>query len=126
MKYALLVYDDPGSWKNRSSEERHAIHREYHAVTESPEVIAHYRLLPPQMTTTLRVEERQTVMTEGPLTDTSEIFRALYLIESDDYDHVLEIAARIPAARSGGAIEVWPLAEPSPDTTGTQHARAGD
>jgi hypothetical protein len=38
-----------------------------------------------------------------------ENFRALYLIESDDHDAVLELASQIPAARRGGAVEVWPL-----------------
>jgi hypothetical protein len=80
-------------------------------VADSPNVIGHYRLRPPQSTTTVRVEKGQTVNTEGPLADTRENFRAFYLLESNDHDSVLELAARIPAARMGGAVEVWPLAE---------------
>ncbi len=111
MKYALLVYDVPSSWHSLSTAQKHALHGEYHAVAASPGVIGHYRLRPPQITTTVRVEEDQIVRTEGPLADTREKLRALYLLESDDHDSVLELAARIPAARIGGAIEVWPLAE---------------
>jgi hypothetical protein len=37
--------------------------------------------------------------------------RSVPLLESDDQDSVLEMAARIPAARIGGAVEVWPLTE---------------
>ena len=33
------------------------------------------------------------------------------LVEADDLDGALEVAARIPVARLGGAIEVRPLAE---------------
>jgi hypothetical protein len=33
------------------------------------------------------------------------------LVEADDLDAALEIAARIPAARMGGAVEVRPLVE---------------
>jgi hypothetical protein len=111
MKYALLVYDAPSSWHGLSTEQKRALHREYHAVAASPGVIGHYRLRPRQVTTTVRVEEDQIVKTEGPLADTRESLRAFYLLESDDHDSVLELAARIPAARTGGAVEVWPLTE---------------
>jgi hypothetical protein len=109
MKYALLVYDAHGSWHNASTEQRHALHDEYQDVATSPAVIGHYRLRPPQKTTTVRVEDDRVVRSEGPLADMRENFRALYLIESDDHDAVLELASQIPAARRGGAVEVWPL-----------------
>jgi hypothetical protein len=111
MKYALLVYDAPGSWHGLSTEQKHAAHGEYHELAAFPGVIDHYRVRPPRMTTTIRVAEGRTVKSEGPLTDTGESFRALYLLESDDHDSVLELAARIPAARTGGAVEVWQLRE---------------
>jgi hypothetical protein len=106
MKYALLVYDAPSSWHDLSTEQKRALHGEYHAVAASPGVIGHYRLRPPQMTTTVRVEEDRIVKTEGPLAETRERLRAFYLLEGDDHDSVLELAARIPAARTGGAVEV--------------------
>jgi hypothetical protein len=110
MRYALLVYDVPSSWRSVPTEQRHALHDEYHELASLPGVIGHYRLRPSRMTTSVRVEEDQIVKTEGPIADTRENFRALYLVESDDQDSVLELAARIPAARRGGAVEVWPLA----------------
>jgi hypothetical protein len=111
MKYALLVYDAPGSWHSLSTEQKHALHGEYHALADSPGVIGHYRLRPPQMTTTVRVEDNQIVKARGPIAETRENFRAFYLLESDEHDSVLELAARIPAARTGGAVEIWPLTE---------------
>jgi hypothetical protein len=108
MRYALLVYDAPSSWHDLPTERRHARHGEYHALADLPGVIAHYRLQPPQ---TVRVEDNHVVRTEGPQAETRERLRALYLVESDDHDSVLELAARIPAARAGGAVEVWPLTE---------------
>jgi hypothetical protein len=108
MKYALFVYDAPGAWHNVATDQKHALHSEYHAVAVSPEVVAHYRLRPRQAKT-VRVEHDHVVKTEGPVADTIEILRALYLVESDDHDSVLELAARIPAVRLGGAVEVWPL-----------------
>lgn len=111
MKYALLVHDAPGYWHDLSTEQKHAAHGEYHAVAESPGVIGHFRLRPPQKTTTVRVEDGETVKTQGPLADIRENLRAIYLFESDDHDSVFELAARIPAVRGGGAVEVWPLTE---------------
>ena len=112
MKYALFVYDAPSSWHGVPVEERHAAHGEYHALAESPGVIGHYRFRPPEAITTVRVEEGLVVTSPGPLVDTGErALRALYLLETDDHDAVLELAARAPAARMGGAVEVRPLVE---------------
>jgi hypothetical protein len=111
VKYALFVYEVPGSCHDLSTEQKRARHDDYHAVAAAPGVIGHYRLRPPQMTTTVRVEEDQIVKTAGPLADTRENLRAFYLLESDDPDSVLEVAARVPATRAGGAVEVWPLTE---------------
>jgi hypothetical protein len=111
VKYALFVYELPGSWHDLSTEQKRALHDEYRAVAASPGVIGHYRLRPPRMATTVRVEEDQIVKTVGALADTRESLRAFYLLESDDHDSVLKVAARIPAACTGGAVEVWPLTE---------------
>jgi len=111
VKYALFVYDAPCSWHSVPTEQRHALHGEYHALAELPGVFAHYRFRPPEATTTVRVEEDQVVKSQGPLVDASETLRALYLLESDDHDAVLELAARTPAARMGGAVEVRPILE---------------
>jgi hypothetical protein len=40
-----------------------------------------------------------------------EYFGGYYLVEADNIDAALELAARIPAARMGGAVEVRPLVE---------------
>jgi hypothetical protein len=111
MRYVLLVYESPGFWDEVATEEKRAHHRDYHAVAASPVVSAHYRLGSPTTTTTLHAENGKIVKTNGPLTTREENVRALYLAESDDQEAVLELAARIPAARAGGAVEVWSLLE---------------
>lgn len=111
MKYALLVYDAPDAWHDLSTEEKRALHGEYHAVAATPGIIGHFRLRPPEKTTTVRLEQDEIVESQGPLAAARETLRALYLLESDDDGAALELAARIPAARTGGAVEVWPLIE---------------
>jgi hypothetical protein len=110
VKYALFVYDTPSSWHRVSTEQRHALHGEYHALAELPGIIGHYRFRPPETTTIVRVEEDQVVEIPEPLLDAGErTLRALYMLESDDYNAVLEFAARIPAVRMGGAVELRPI-----------------
>jgi hypothetical protein len=111
MKYALFVYDAPGSWHSLATEQKHALHDAYHEVAASSGVIGHYRLRPPNMTRTIRVQDGETIEAEGPLAHMRENLRAIYLLETDDQDSVLELATRIPAVRMGGAVEVWPLTE---------------
>ncbi len=110
MKYAILIYDGPSSWQGHATEQNRALHSEYHTLASAPGIIAHYRLGSPKKTTTVRVNEEGVVRSEGPL-DSRENLRALYLLESDYHDSVLEFAAQIPAARMEEAVEVCPLTE---------------
>ena len=59
----------------------------------------------------MRVDDGKTLTTDGPFADTKEFLGGLYLIEADNLDVALELAARIPTARMGGAVEVRPLVE---------------
>jgi hypothetical protein len=59
----------------------------------------------------VRVRDGETLLTDGPFVDAKEHLGGYCLVEADDLDGALEIAARIPAARMGGAIEVRPLVE---------------
>jgi hypothetical protein len=51
------------------------------------------------------------VTTDGPFADTKEVLGGYYVVEADDLDAALAIAARIPAARLGGSVEVRPVVE---------------
>ena len=66
-------------------------------------------LHPVETATTVRVQEQRLLVTDGPFADTKEVFAGFYLLEADDLDAATEIAARIPAARLGGAVEIRPV-----------------
>jgi hypothetical protein len=68
-------------------------------------------LQPVEAATTVRVEDGRTLTTDGPFADTKEHLGGFFLLEADDLDAALEMAARIPAARTGGAVEVRPVVE---------------
>jgi len=92
-------------------DERQAIVEEYLAIGRSPEVIGGEQLQPIETATTVRVENGETLLTDGPFVDAKEHVGGFCLVQADDLDAALDIAARIPAARMGGAVEVRPLVE---------------
>ena len=69
------------------------------------------QLQPPDTATTVRVQDGRALTTDGPFVETKEALDGYCLFEADDLDAAIEFAARIPAARMGGAIEVRPVAE---------------
>jgi hypothetical protein len=113
MKYALLIYTGTAmeEYQRLPEQEQRSILEEYLALAREPGVIASEQLQPPESATTVRVEDRNALTTDGPFADTKEILGGYYVLEADDLDRALELAARIPAARMGGAVEVRPLVE---------------
>jgi hypothetical protein len=94
-----------------SEDERQAIVDEYLAIRDLPGVVGAGQLQPVETATTVRVQNGETLLTDGPFIDAKEHLGGYLVIELDDLDAALELAARIPAARMGGAVEVWPLVE---------------
>jgi hypothetical protein len=113
MKYLLQIYPGAatGEFERLSEDEQNVIVAEYLAIEQSPGVIGGDRLQPVETATTVRVQNGETLFTDGPFVDAKEHLGGYLLVDADDLDGALEIAARIPAARMGGAIEVRPLVE---------------
>lgn len=113
MKYLLQIYSGGATAEvaRLPAHEQEAIIGEYMAVRRSPGVIGGEQLQPAETATTVRVEDGRTLLTDGPFVDAKEHLGGFFLVEADNLDAALEIAARIPAARMGGAIEVRPLVE---------------
>ena len=113
MKYLLQIYPDMGleEFARLSADEQEAIVDEYLAVHKSPGVVGGAQLQPVDTATTVRVEGGETLLTDGPFMDAKEHVGGFLLVEADDLDGALDLAARIPAARMGGAVEVRPVVE---------------
>jgi hypothetical protein len=112
MQYMLLIYaHDNGEWDKLSEDEQNAVSQEYFAISGAPGVTGGDQLQPASTATTVRVQDGRTLTTDGPFAETKEELGGYYLVEADDLDSALEIAARIPAARLGGAIEVRPVVQ---------------
>jgi hypothetical protein len=110
MQYALMIYNEAGYAEAASEAERAAVHADYLALTEDDRAVGGFRLHPVEMATSVRVLGGRTLVTDGPFADTKEVLGGIYLVEAADLDEALEFAARIPAARLGGVVEVRPVA----------------
>ena len=117
MKYMLLIHqgDTPtppsDEWERLSEDEKGAVYTAYKALNETPGVSPGLQLEHPRNATTVRVQDGRTLTTDGPFTEVREAIGGYLLFEADDRDAAIELAARIPAARMGGAIEVRPITE---------------
>jgi hypothetical protein len=113
VRYLLQIYSDSAiaEFGRLSADEQEAILDEFRAIGESPGVIGGDQLQPVETATTVRVEGGQMLLTDGPFLDAKEHLGGYFLVEADDLDAALELAARVPAARMGGAVEVRPLVE---------------
>jgi hypothetical protein len=118
MKYMMLIHQgttptprDPEAWQSLSEEERQAIFADYKAINETPGVTPGLGLGEPETATTVRVSDGETLTTDGPFVEAKEAIGGWLIYEADDLDAAIELAARIPAARHGGAIEVRPVVE---------------
>jgi hypothetical protein len=113
MTYLLQIYSSPAAeeYEGLSADEQTAITDEYMAIAQTPGMLGGHRLQGPETATTVRVQDGSTLTTDGPFAETKEVIGGYYLFEADDLDAAIELAARIPAARMGGAIEVRPVVE---------------
>lgn len=117
MRYMLLIYqgDTPTppseAWDRLPDDERGAIVSAYTAISQTPGVSPglQLQLQPPETATTVRVQDGDTLITDGPFAEMKESIGGYLLFEADDLDAAIELASQIPAARLGGAIEVRPI-----------------
>ena len=113
MKYMLLIYSSTAreEFNQLPEDEQKAVYSEYMEIAQAPGVVGGDQLQPVETSTTVRVEDGRTLTTDGPFIETKEELGGYYLYEADDLDAAIELAARIPAARLGGAVEVRPVVE---------------
>ncbi|HTJ74080.1 MAG TPA: YciI family protein [Acidimicrobiales bacterium] len=112
MRYALLICTDESSMAAFSPEEQAASTAAYDAfgaemgargVLKGGE-----RLRPTTDATTVRVRDGEVLTSDGPFAETKEQMGGFYLVDCADLDEAIEVASKIPGARSG-CIEVRPI-----------------
>jgi hypothetical protein len=111
MKYLLLIYMDENAMSDTERE---------HCYVESAQVaqdlhtkgqfVASAPLHPVATATSVRVREGKSLVTDGPFAETREQLGGFYLINAQDLDEAIAIAAQIPGARVG-TVEIRPVLE---------------
>ena len=118
MKYLCLIYENEQLWNDMPQPEADAVMGEYFAFTDgyrkSGHILGGEALQPTQTATTVRVRNGKISTTDGPFAETREQLGGYYLIEAKDLNEAIQIAAKIPGARTG-SIEVRPIMEFSRD-----------
>jgi hypothetical protein len=114
MKYLCLIYEDETLWATRPQQDADSMHGEYMVFTKtyrgSGHVVGGQALQPTATATTVRVRNGKISTTDGPFAETREQLGGFYQIEAKDLNEAIQIAAKIPGARTGG-VEVRPIME---------------
>ena len=112
MKYLCLIYDEESKRGTMSKEQMDTMMGEYGAFTEgirkSGQYVGGEALQPTQTATTVRVRQGKISTTDGPFAETKEQLGGFYLINATDLNEAIQVASRIPSARTG-SIEVRPV-----------------
>lgn len=114
MQYMLMCCFDEQSWQKLPDAQRETIMREYGELIQSLAKSGRLRgggqLHPISSATTVRMKNGKPVCTDGPFAETKEQLGGYHLVECENLDEAIAIAARIPTLPAGGAIEVRPVA----------------
>ena len=112
MKYLCMIYSEESQLATLPKDQMDSMIKEYMAFTEdikrSGQYIGGNPLQPTQTATTVRVRQGKISTTDGPFAETKEQLGGYYLINAKDLNEAIQVAARIPGARSG-SIEVRPI-----------------
>jgi hypothetical protein len=108
--YIALTYTAEVDW--RQPEHAEGL-QEYAAFEEAHAAVLRggHALYPTATATTVRVPDGKggdPIVSDGPYAETKEALTGYYLIEAEDLEEAVRIAAEIPAAW-GGAVEVRPV-----------------
>lgn len=79
-----------------------------HELHEQGRFIGAAPLYPPEQSRCVQVQNGETIVTDGPFSETKEVLGGYFLVEAESLEEAAEIAARLPGARRGTA-EVRPL-----------------
>ena len=110
MKFVLLIYQGdtplPGSdrWQRLSEAEQKAIYSDYAALNRTDGITAGLPLGLPDAAKTVQVRDGRTEVRNGTYLPEGAAGYSVY--EADSIDEAIALAARIPAARLGGAVEI--------------------
>jgi hypothetical protein len=114
MKYALLIYASEAVREQAPPEMVKEVYELFARFSEEygSKIVGGEELRPTSTATTVRIEGGpggEVITSDGPFAETKEQLGGFFLVEAEDLDEAIEIAARMPGAPFG-SIEVRPVA----------------
>jgi hypothetical protein len=114
-KYMLLIYGDAAQWEAMTPEQARAHDAAHAAFREAAgsSVTGGEELELAPMATSLRTDGAEGLLvTDGPFLETKEALGGYYLLEADDLDAVIKLAAHLPEVRAGhSGVEIRPVVD---------------
>ena len=112
MQFVLMIYQGttplPGSdrWQALSETEQKAIYADYAELNKTEGLARGLPLGLPDAARTVQVQDGKTQVKNG--TFLAEGAGGYFVYEAESMDAAIALAARVPAARLGGAVEIRP------------------
>jgi hypothetical protein len=111
MKYMLLIYGDENGLSETERKDCYAESTQLaYDLHSNGQYVAANPLHPTSMATSVKVREGKRLVTDGPFAETREQLGGYFLVEAENLDDAIAMAARIPMARKG-TVEVRPVIE---------------
>ncbi|MDZ7964686.1 MULTISPECIES: YciI family protein [unclassified Nostoc] len=111
MKYLLLIYLEENALSQTEREHCYVESAQLaQQLNSKGQYLATAPLHPVATATSVRVRDGKPLITDGPFAETREQLGGFFLINAQDLDEAIAIAARIPGA-SVGTVEIRPVIE---------------
>ncbi|NDJ20142.1 YciI family protein [Nostoc sp. B(2019)] len=111
MKYLLLIYLEENALSETEREDCYVESAQLaQQLNSKGQYLATAPLHPVATATSVRVRDGKPLVTDGPFAETREQLGGFFLINAQDLDEAITIAARIPGARVG-TVEIRPVIE---------------
>jgi hypothetical protein len=107
VKVLALIYGNEEKWDALTPEEREEVdakHRAFAAVTAA-KLVTGAELAPTRASTTVRLRDGQTAVTDGPFAETKEVVGGFYLLDCSSLEEAAGLVSQLAEA-STGAIEL--------------------
>ena len=114
MKYMLLCYDDEQYWEKAGKAGMEAAMKEVMGILDDlkaqGQLVDCAPLQPASVGANVQVRDGKRLVTDGPFAETREVLGGYYVIDVENLDEAIRIAARHPGARVG-TVEIRPVLE---------------
>jgi hypothetical protein len=106
-----LAYSNVDIREQRTEEEQRRLDAGIAEILARPNVTGWLRLKDIGSATTVRRQHGRTLLTDGPFVDSKDFLGGFILVEAENLDGALDVAAELQELQDGGAIEVRPVNE---------------